>query len=100
MIVSAPGPQRIAPRLRFDQVVNPASALTPKRVRIVADTAVRGVPVYRGSVLEFDTATHDGFDDYCNLLNCLKAIRVPIDTPTVIHREPVPPPLPDVPKKK
>jgi hypothetical protein len=95
-----PGGQLIPPRKKFHEVVgtetNPlVKPLTPRRVKIVADTAIRGTLAYKNSVYEFDISTFDGREDFSLLIGCMKAVKVDISTPLVTMAAPVtPPPLP------
>jgi hypothetical protein len=89
-----PGGQLIPPRLRCDQIINPPKPLQPKRLKIIRNTAIRGVLFWPGSVVEFDTAS-EAREDFSLLLGSLKAERVPLSTPLFTAPEPaLPPPLP------
>jgi len=103
MQIFAPGQSMFPPRLSFSQLYGKdvaEKATTPKRLRITSATAIRGTPVYPGTVLQFDTSLFDHREDYGLLLAGLKAERVPLDTPLVIAPAPaVPPALPAVEKR-
>ena len=94
MQILAAGQSMFPPRFTFAQLYGNGvteKPLTPKRLKIVVPTSIRGTPVYPGTVLQFDTALPDYREDYGLLLGGLKAERVPLDTPLVIA--PAPPPL-------
>ena len=97
MEIYAAGQHAIQPRLKFDQLYSSKPLTKPiaeRRLRIVADTSIRGQPVFVGSVFQFDTAMPDFHEDYGLLLSGLKAERVSNDTPLVTV------PAPESPKKK
>src|ERR1700678_3275954 len=104
MQIIAPGQSMFPPRFTFAQLYSNGvteKPLTPKRLKITVPTAIRGTPVYPGTVLQFDTALPDYREDYGLLLGSLKAERVPLDTPLVIAPAPVePPPLPAAERKE
>lgn len=65
----------------YSEIVNPKQPDKPRRLQIVADTAIRGVLIYTGSVIEVDVLTHEGAETDQLLRGSLKAIRVPLETP-------------------
>jgi hypothetical protein len=93
-IINGENPQNIyPPRKKFQDTVNPPKALKPRRIKIIEASAIRGVPVYPGSVFEFDIARIDndcGYDDWAALINSLKAVRVKITEPLITLPAPAP----------
>jgi hypothetical protein len=97
MLITGSGQPLIAPRATFNELYSRplSSPIQEKRLRIVADTCVRGTPIYTGSVLAFDTALPTFFEDFACLLSGAKAVRVSNETPLHLAPAPVaPPPLP------
>jgi hypothetical protein len=85
MLITGPGQPLVAPRATFTELYSrPLSKpIQEKRLKIIADTAVRGTPIYTGSVLAFDTALPTYFEDFACLLSGAKAQRVPLTEPLV-----------------
>ena len=94
------GQPTFLPRTKFTDLYTkpPANPVSPRRIKIIADTAIRGTPVYVGSVFEVDLAHPDFRDDYACLTGSLKAINTPMTTPLVTLLEPAP--VVEVAKKK
>jgi hypothetical protein len=98
MQVISYGQPVIPKRLTFAEVVGTDNRplqkpLNPRRVKITAPSAIRGVAVYVGSVFEFDIALADGREDYGCLVGSNKAVVVPITTPLHVEAEPKPEPV-------
>jgi hypothetical protein len=97
MQLIAPGQPQVQPRLKFEQLyslTSPAKPLREKRLRIISETAVRGVPVHVGSVLSFDVSLPDYHEDFGLLRSCLRGEIVSNDTPLFLA------PAPDVTAKR
>ena len=80
----APKPERPASPIQLRPGVRPTPAMD-YRVRIIADTGIKGVLVWKGSVVDVLP------EDYTMLRASLKAERVDDQTPLILTKAPVDP---------